>query len=569
MKPIAIVFLVLSALPGGCAQKAPKTGSSPFEYREVYLPGAGETEGLDLNSVDRDWGIWGHNLSVVLPQKPSLSVYAQPGSGIDKDQFCFSSDALFGYIKEFIVDNYGRTETTRFAILPNDNSVVCQCKQCVAHGNTPTDASGAVYYLLERLTEEFPDHLFFTSHYRTASRLPEHPLPENAGVLISAMDYPPSAVNTPAEDAFLALLDRWSVLTGRIYVWDYINDFDDYLTPYPVFDVIQRRLQRYELVGVKGVFLNGSGPDYSTMHELKTAVLSALLTDPETDWRPMLRHLCRGWYPVTGDLICDFMIRQEEMVAGSGNTLPLYEGVPVAMRTYLPAGEFEQFHDALLAQLPQTEGREREEVGKMARALMLTRLEVKRISSDPEGSAEMLEELEAAAGEGLVTYSESGGSIADYVADYRDMLAHAGEAGEGNLLKGVRLEALTDLDPDYTDLSILTDGLLGLPSNYHCGQLICSANPALRIQVPEVEGMKRLRVHFTKNAIFHIAFPLSVTLGTEARDLEKKVPRPVSGNLQRAVVEFDLPAGLDGPFVLTIYRDLKDRTMALDEIEGF
>ena len=57
-------------LLSGCTQVQPYTGSSPFEYREIHLPALPAEEAPKyLNSIDLDWGIWGHNLSVVLPSK--------------------------------------------------------------------------------------------------------------------------------------------------------------------------------------------------------------------------------------------------------------------------------------------------------------------------------------------------------------------------------------------------------------------------------------------------------------------------------------------------------------------
>ena len=563
--------MTCSTLLSGCSHAQQYTGSSPFEYREIHLPALPEEEGGPkyLNSIDRDWGIWGHNLSTTLPDKPSPSVFAKEGNGVNKDQFCFTSDVLFEYIKDYIEDNYGRDHTMRFAILPNDNSVVCQCKECVACGNTKDDCSGAVHQMLDRLCEEFPNHFFFTSHYRTTSTLPEHPLPENAGVLVSAIDFPLSPVHTKAEDKFAALLAQWSNLTSHVYVWDYINNFDDYLTPYPIFDTARHRLQLYVRCGVKGVFLNGSGYDYSTLYKLKTHVLAALLEDPETRWRPLVRHLCREMYPVAADAIGNFVILQEDILTEKGLTLPIYEGVPVAMKTYLPAKEFVQFHDELIRLLPDTKGRERSDIRKMSQAMMLTRLELKRIAGDTFDCEPMLEELEEVSRQGVAAYSESGGSTASYISEYRYMLAHAAEMAGVDLLKGVRLEPLTALDEDYNDIFILTDGLLGLPSNYHCGHLISSANPALRIAIPHREGMKRLRVSMTRNAIYHISFPLSLSLSVDGRNLGQVVPEPIPGNLQRAVAEFDVSSVSKGTLVLTVNRNLEDRTMALDEIEAF
>jgi hypothetical protein len=565
-----IGILICSMFLSGCAQVQPYSGTSPFEYREIHLPAITDEDGPEyLNDIDRDWGIWGHNLSVVLPEKPSPSVYAKKGISVNKEQFCFSSDALYGYIRDYIRNNFGSDPTMRFAILPNDNSIVCTCESCVACGNTEHDCSGAVHHLLERLCKEFPNHIFFTSHYRTTSEVPATPLPENAGVLVSAIDFPLSPVHTEAEDGFAALLAKWSGRTSRIYVWDYINNFDDYFTPYPIFDAIRHRLQLYVRHGVNGVFLNGSGYEYSTLYKLKTHVLAALLEDPELPWRPLLKSLCREMYPVTGDVISDFVTLQEDIVTEKGLSLPLYEGVPVAMKTYLPARDFVQFHDELLRLLPDTKGQELADVREMSRAMMLTRLELKRIVGDTFDCEPMLKELEESSRQGVIAYSESGGSTASYISEYRFMLAHAGEMSGVNLLKGVRLEPLTALDEDYSDVFILTDGLLGLPSNYHCGQLISSAKPALRIAIPYRDGMRRLRVYMTRNVIYHIGFPESLSLSAGDRKLGTVVPTPVPGNLQRAVAEFDVSSVSKGTFVLSVTRDPEERTMALDEIEAY
>ena len=147
-----VLFPVLMMM--GCIHTKQPTESSPFEYREVHLPKlkSGEYVPLKLNNLDNDWGIWGHNLSAVLPEKHSSDVYAKGVHGVDRDQFCFTSDALFKYIQKYIRANYRGSKTIRFAILPNDNNVVCQCEKCIECGNTKSDASGAVYYMLDRLT---------------------------------------------------------------------------------------------------------------------------------------------------------------------------------------------------------------------------------------------------------------------------------------------------------------------------------------------------------------------------------------------------------------------------------
>lgn len=565
------MMLLPALLLTGCIHTKQPTASSPFEYREVHLPElkSGEYVPLKMNNLDNDWGIWGHNLAAVLPEKPSSDVYARSAGGVNRDQFCFTSDVLFRYICEFIRKNYSGKKTMRFAILPNDNNVVCQCGKCVECGNTGSDASGAVYYMLDRLTSEFPKHIFFTSYYKTTCSLPARHLPDNAGVLVSAIRFPLSPCHTPQEDEFMSLIRQWSEYTDRVYVWDYINNFDDYFTPFPVFDIFQHRLRLYAEAGVKGVFMNGSGHEYSTFYRLKAHILALLLSDPDTEWRPLLREFCHERYPVTGDVISDFIIRQEDMVSQSGKSLALYEGMPIATRTYLPAQDFIAFHDRLLSLLPELKGKEKNRVGKICRALAFTRLELKRMAGDTGGCEPLLDDLLSLADLDILSYSEAGGTIESYVDDYRYMLRRAAETEGRNLLKGVSLEPLTALDEDYNDISILTDGLLGLPSCYHCGQMLSSATPSLRIAIPRVQGLRRLRVNMTKNNIFHISLPLRITLSAGGHELGAVIPKPVSSRLQRAVAEFEVPADYKGKLVLTVFRDQEDRTMALDEVEGF
>jgi hypothetical protein len=149
------------------------------------------------------------------------------------------------------------------------------------------------------------------------------------------------------------------------------------------------------------------------------------------------------------------------------------------------------------------------------------------------------------------------------------MIDHDLKVGDKNLLKGVQLTPLTPLDEDYDDISLLTDGQIGLPSNYHCGQMISSATPALRIAIPHVKGMKKLRVSFTKNAIFRIALPASVQLSVNGVQIASVVPQPAPNAPNRSAVEFDIPASASGNLVLTVVRNKEVKTMALDEIEGF
>lgn len=546
-----------------------KVEDAAFEYREIYLPLTSKSDFQDyeLNNLDVDWGIWGHNMSNVVPDDASITIYAKVNGNTEEDQYCFSSNKLFEYYCNYIDDNFGRHDSLRFAVIPNDNVIACLCEKCVAAGNTKGNATPAVANFVEKLAHKYPNHTFFTSHYLTTEKLPSRKLPANTGVMISAMQYPLAAGATNGEEKFKNILNSWQGKTDKLYIWDYISNFDDYFTPFPVFNVMQRRLKTYRDAGVHGIFLNGSGTDYSTFARLKKAVLSQLLINPDQDWKELLQKYSSEYYPVAGKDIADFIIRQEEMVAAHGKALPMYDGVETARKLYLPEREFVDFYNKIQSHKKVATGWEKQDLETMAEALSLTLMELKRINGKKDDDGHLVRRLKRLAPKGIEIYNEGCWTIRHYLENYEFMEAHAKEVEGKNLLKGVTLQARTPLDEDYSDITIVTNGMLGIPSNYHSGNLISSADPALDIAVPRVEGMKKVKVWLSYNPGFKIGLPQEIWLMSGGQKIASQVPPRPKGDTGHAMVEFDVPA--QGDIVLSFRKNPDVKTFAVEEVEGF
>ena len=570
---VAVAAVASSWVLQGGASKAWGSGL-PFEYKEIYLPplDPSDSQELCLNNLDTDWGLWGHNLHKTLPTKPDRSVFALVGGKRNEEQFCFSSDVLRAYVEAYILENYGEEARTRFAIFPADNDVVCQCAACQGTGNTTKDASPSILAFVEQLAGRFPRHLFFTSHYGVARGIPAGPMPANVGVMVSAMDYPLCARSTREEADFRSRLNAWAAVTHHVYVWDYICNFDDYMTPYPIFSIMQRRLRLYAEAGVKGVFLNGSGEDYSTLSDVKTLVLAELLQNPDADWRRRLREVCRRRYPSAGDVVARFMLEQEAWAVRRGARLPLYGGIGEALDSYLPEAELTNFHDAIGACEVQATGDEQRALGRLRRALLFTRLELLRHHGRAGGGAQLLSELERLASEGVETYSEAAWTLRGYAADYRRMLQLGKEAAQGNVLRGVGLQAVTQPDEGYDRLEVLTDGFTGLPSNYHCGWLISSARPVFELRIPlgRVGRLRQLRVYMAENKAFRMGLPDRVELSVSGNQVDVAVPeRMADGHAHCSLfVPAHFQAKPDDSLTLTFVAG-GERTMAIGEIAGY
>lgn len=524
-----------SDLPPAIISLNDTVGRFPFEYREVYLPDNRNPEYsaiIGADNLDYEWGIWGHNLPKVfgkgnLPQ----DMYAMVNGKRDNEQFCFSSENLYSRLETYITDRFGVEEgkSIRFMIIPNDNNLVCTCPDCLKTGNTSQSATPAVTRLITRLAKRFPNHSFFTIAYLTTREVPKQQLPKNAGVMLSAIDLPlrPVSENNKLYGSFGNTLNEWRKVTDKIYIWDYINNFDDYLSPFPILKTAQSRLLFFRKNGVKGIFFNGSGDEYSTFDKLNTFVLSSLLLQPDLSVSTLTEKYLKENFPISGTLLKDFYHAMEQQLSLSGKALNLYGSIKEAEKCYLNIPNFVNTYNKIEKILPKTKGEERRRLNELLVGLTFTRLEIARMRTyelygyaqrqgnnlkvKPEIS-HLLERLsEHHSFPNMKYYCEQNNSIKEYIDGWNRYILNAEQPC--NLLSGKKLSALSALDEDYSDLSVITDGTAGLPDNYHHGWLISSlGNLEISLPAKEIQAARLFKMTFLNDAKHRIQLPLRVEI---------------------------------------------------------
>lgn len=532
-------------------------GTFAFNYQSIYSP-----TGLNpdypgiagLDNFDDSWGIWGHNLHKVLG-KDLENLYATVDKKRYEEQFCFSSEEMYKRIESYIAENFGEKKTSRFVIAPNDDPMACTCPTCSKLGNTSRSATPAVTQLINRLAKRFPNHLFFTTSYLSTQKMPDVELAPNVGVIISTIDLPLRLTNLKGtqEKQFAQRLKQWEKLTPQIYIWDYISNFDDYLTPFPILRIARERLAFFRDNGVSGIFLNGSGYDYSSLDDVKTFVLSALLIHPEQSIEEVMQKYMHQEYPRSHKILFPYYWSLENQIQ-PGKRLNMYAGVQEAERSYLPAEEFVQFYNELSELTDKVKGDERKKLHRLRTALSFTRLELARIHSfDPYGYAarkgEKLELLpqarqwisrleEQEAFPEMKYYNESAFETGQYIKEWKQYIAHPSDSR--NLLLGAKLSSGSPLDENYTDLDLLTDGTSGLPGDYHCGWLISSTDDLiLNIPAKPTERAGNLSIGFLHMPRHKIYPPRSVELLKDGKPYKQLTIATILPGEKRQVVKCD------------------------------
>ena len=366
-----------SDLPPAIINLTDTCGTFAFDYQSIYSPSGlnpDYTGVMGLNNFDDSWGIWGHNLRKVLGDNVD-KVYATIHGKTDDSQLCFSSEEMYRQIESYIVDNIGEKGSSRFVIAPDDTPYACTCASCTAMGNTEKNATPAVTELLLRLSQRFPKHSFFTISYLSTKQVTDKQLPSNAGIIVSAIDFPLRRIDgkNAQEKKFMQQLNQWKKVTKNIYIWDYINNFDDYLTPFPILKIAQQRLRFFKQNGASGIFFNGSGYSYSSFDAMRTFALSALLINPELPVEELVRDYFNQEYPLSKKWLYDYYINLENSVQ-SGKKLGIYAGIAELEQSFLNPEKFIKFYDEMGDYVSDAKGKERKKLHELQTALSYTRL---------------------------------------------------------------------------------------------------------------------------------------------------------------------------------------------------
>lgn len=574
----------VSDLPPALLQFENTCKDFDFAYREPHLSPNMDVEYAGIigaNQLERDWGLWGHNLDKIVIKDPQL--YASIAGIRSMDQYCFSSPELYEQLSQFVMDQYGegRVKTHWFMVAPNDNDLVCTCVSCTELGNTPDNATPGVGYLLNKLGEAFPEHQFFTLAYRSSKEAPSTKWVDNVGVFLTTIDLPKGVdlAGSPQLKAWEKDLHKWKTQVSQIYLWDYISNFDDYLTPLPILKGFQLQLGAYQRLGIKGLFLNGSGYDYSPFDDVKTYVLSALMMDSDLDIEWLTRQYFKKYYPESFHLLTAYFLSLERSVEVNRKPFPMYGSFSSIENTYLDKDSFLEFYEALSLVIPYATPQESRKLEQLLVALSYTRLQIayheegipaeRVLAPLKKKVSEYLERLSQYRNyPDMRVYRETNGSIASYLKQWKTLEQYS--SNENLVLQG-GITFLSPADEGYEDSRPLFDGLSGFSSNYHHGWVINSgAVWEMAVEIKEPAAGALFEMDFLNKPRHHILPPEKLEIIVEGEVRYTLTPELNKDNKSVATVrgKIDLRHE-DTHLVVRVFRNKEQKrsTLASDEVK--
>lgn len=507
-----------------------------FEYREVYFSenfNKDVRDQLNTHHLELEWGLWGHNISKwVQKEKTTDNIYALVNNQRNNEQLCFSSDELKKIIHQNIKKVTEQDSTlNRFVIAPYDNNLVCQCNLCAAKGNTKTNATPAVFSLIDEMAKEYPNKSFWSLGYVTTATPPKNTLPKNVGVFLcninSQEGLPLNRTNKGKE--FIKQISNWSSKIENVYIWDYVVNFDYYMDFYPIYNTTKQNLNLYKDKGITGLFLQGSGYSYSILQDVKHYVLSSLINDSSSSVNELIQEATNKFYPEISSELYNFLMYAETRSINTGVKQNIYSSIGKAEKRYLAINKLKELSNAIDNATPTLK------LQKLKTGILFLELEIYRVNGiNSNGYASLnnnkiivnpnikdkLQALEKLVNVTKLNYiNERKETFTDYLNQWDALLFKIKNNATYNQLT---LNTNSKLDEDYNDIHVLNDAKFGF-KDYHNNWLIYSGSELILNVEKKKSTSNNLEINFLSDTKHQIYLPKKIQIFNTDNNIIKEI----------------------------------------------
>ncbi len=245
-------------------------------------------------------------------------------------QLCLSNVAmrreLEKALKEFIRRN---PEESVFSVSQNDSQGFCTCADCRALAEQYGGQSGVMIWFVNQVAAEiekkFADVSLSTLAYQYTRAAPINIRPrQNVIVQLCSIECSFAVpLDHERNRTFKNDIVAWSKTADRLYVWDYVTNFQHHILPHPNLRVLGSNIRFLVAHNVKGIFEQGA---YTTLGaefaELRGWVLAKLLWNPSLDDKKLVLEFVAGYYGKdAAPHILRYIDRMHDAVAASGDPL--------------------------------------------------------------------------------------------------------------------------------------------------------------------------------------------------------------------------------------------------------
>ncbi len=244
----------------------------------------------------------------------------------DHSQLCCTNEDVIRICTEGIRQAMrAQPDAFVFSVSQNDWHNYCQCDKCQALAKREESQEAPVLQLVNRVAEavekEFPDKAVETLAYQWTRRAPKTLRPRpNVIVRLCSIEccfaHPLATCDSEANRRFRKDAEAWAKVGSRLWVWDYVTDFRNYLLPFPNQRVRNDNIRFFIRNNVKGIFEQDTyDTSHSELAELGGYMTAKFLWNPDYDEETAINEFLAGYYEQAADPIHNYIDMIHDKVA--------------------------------------------------------------------------------------------------------------------------------------------------------------------------------------------------------------------------------------------------------------
>ena len=201
-----------------------------------------------------------------------------------------------------------------YSLSQNDNQNYCQCEKCTEIANRYGGQSGLLLWFVNQVAdvvkEHHPDKHISTFAYQYTRGVPTGITPrDNVVIRLCSIE---CCFGHPLDGCdhnkpFMEDIRKWKDVAGKLFIWDYVTNFRQYLAPFPNFNVLAPNIKTFIDHNVIGIYEEGQYQSTGgSFADLRTWVLNKLLWNPEQDTMALVDDFIGGYYGAAAPYVREY-----------------------------------------------------------------------------------------------------------------------------------------------------------------------------------------------------------------------------------------------------------------------
>lgn len=315
-------------------------GKAPMRRDETAMFGGQKTYALFV-----------HTFNTLVPPEKYMDEHPEYYSMIsgerikERPQLCLTNPEVLA----IAIENVKKTlrehpEASLISVSQNDWYNPCECPECAKVDAEEGSHAGTLIRFVNAVAEaiepEFPDIVVDTLAYQYTRTPPKVTKPRsNVCVRLCSIEccfaHPLESCDViplkyfrehSGEATFQDDLIGWGKICDRVYIWDYVTDFQNYWMPFPNFHVLGPNMKFFVKNGVRGVYEEGTYQTVSPdLYELRSWLMAKLLWNPDFDVENGIREFTDAVYGAAAPEVREYIRLMADHLAETGAHMCIYE----------------------------------------------------------------------------------------------------------------------------------------------------------------------------------------------------------------------------------------------------